>query len=75
MRMKLWSGNLKTKDSLEDLRIDEKMILKLILKTQCLWVWNGLSWLGIVSCEHGNEPLGSTKNGEFLLQLRYYQIL
>jgi hypothetical protein len=26
------------------------------------------------SCEHGNEPSGFIKSGEFLDQLRYYQL-
>jgi hypothetical protein len=27
------------------------------------------------SCEHGNEPLGSKKSGEFLGRLNEYQVL
>jgi hypothetical protein len=27
------------------------------------------------SCEHGNEPLGSVKDGKFLDQLNNYQLL
>jgi hypothetical protein len=41
------------------------IILKLVIGKQDGVVWTGLIWLRIgplkVSCEHGNEPLGSIK--------------
>jgi hypothetical protein len=46
------------------------------LKEQIGREWIGLIWLMVAgSCEHGNEPLGSIKDGEFLDYLRDYQIL
>jgi hypothetical protein len=42
------------------------MILKWILKKQGLSVWTGCNWLRIGTSEHGNEPWGSIKGGEFL---------
>jgi hypothetical protein len=42
-----WWGNLKERDHLEDLDVDGRMILKLILKKSVSNVWAGLIWLGI----------------------------
>jgi hypothetical protein len=53
---------------------DGRIILKWIFRKWDVGAWTGLIWLreGIVgiSCECGNEPLGSIKCGEFLDQLR-----
>jgi hypothetical protein len=35
----------------------------------------GLNWLRAGSCEHGNGSSGSIKDGEFLDQLSYYQLI
>jgi hypothetical protein len=53
--------SLKGRDHLEDLVIDEKTILECIL-------WEGLDRMCVAQehGEHGNEPSGSIKNGEFL---------
>jgi hypothetical protein len=57
---------------LKDLNVHERIILKWVFKK---WERN-MDWidLGQVagSCECGNEPLGSTKCGEFLDKLRTY---
>jgi hypothetical protein len=29
-------------------------------------VWTGFIWFRVGSCEHGNEPSGSIKGGEFV---------
>ena len=63
-----WRGNLKERDHLEDLDVDERIILKGIFKK--LVVWHGLDWSDCGqlagSCECGNGPLGSIKCEEFL---------
>lgn len=40
-------GNLKETDRLEHIRVDEKIILKWILKDQVGKVWTGFIWLRI----------------------------
>jgi hypothetical protein len=42
--------------------------IKMCTKEICLRIWIGLIWLTIVvgSSDHGNEPSGSMKGGEFL---------
>jgi hypothetical protein len=56
-----WWGNLRERDHLEDLGIDEKIILKWILKTRLGGRGLGQSNLrqGQVAdcCEHGNGPI------------------
>jgi hypothetical protein len=42
----LW-GNLKRKDRLEDVGIDEKTPLKLILKKYGVRIWSGFKWFRI----------------------------
>jgi hypothetical protein len=42
-------------------------IIKWILKKQSVDVWNGFTWLKVGSCEHGNDPLGSIKAGNFFI--------
>jgi uncharacterized ferritin-like protein (DUF455 family) len=58
---------LKGRDHSEDLDVDERLILELILKEQGGKVWTGSTWLRMGCCEHGNEPSGSMKGGEFLV--------
>ena len=41
-----WWRNLRTRDYLEDLGIDSRIILKCILKNR-MWAWAGLIWLRI----------------------------
>jgi hypothetical protein len=58
-------GNAMETDHLQKLGVDEKIILG-------KWGGCGLDSSGsgygpvVGSCEHGNEPLGSIKGGEFL---------
>jgi hypothetical protein len=47
MHTGFWSGNLKETDRLEHTRVDEKIILKLILKDQIGRVRTGFIWLRI----------------------------
>jgi hypothetical protein len=28
-------------------------------------VWKGVDWIDVGCCEHGNEPVGSIRDGEF----------
>jgi len=64
-----WLRNLRTRDYLEDLGIDSRIILKCILKNR-MWAWAGLIWLriGQMACcfERGDKPLNSLKCGKFL---------
>jgi hypothetical protein len=43
----LWEGNVMERDHLEGVRIDERLILKLILKKEPERVWSALFWLRI----------------------------
>jgi len=60
-----WLESLKGRDHLEDPGVDEKVILELILGKLFGKVWTGCIWLRIRTSEHGNEPSGSMKGGEF----------
>jgi hypothetical protein len=42
---RLWWGDLKERDHLEDLGIDRRVVLKCILKKWDVEVWAGLTWL------------------------------
>jgi hypothetical protein len=42
----LQSGNLKERDHLADLDVNERIILELISK-KCMWMWTGFIWLRI----------------------------
>jgi hypothetical protein len=62
---------------LEDVGISGSVMAKIDLKEQDGRVLTGFIWLMIDTrgrllycCEHGNEPLGIVKCGEFLDQLR-----
>ena len=63
-----WLGDLSEIDHLEDLVVEGRIILKLILK----WdrSWTGLVWLRIGTCggfcEYGIEPSRFKTFGEFL---------
>jgi hypothetical protein len=46
--------------------VSGKLILEWILGKYGEKVRTGLSWRRIETSEHGNEPSGSTKGGEFL---------
>jgi len=65
MHTQFQSENLKVRDHKEALGADLKRALQWILR-----VLTGLSGSGqeleAGSCEHGNEPSGSIKGGEFL---------
>jgi hypothetical protein len=43
-------------------------MMKRILKTQGVRVWTGLMWFRVETrhLEHGNEPSGYVKGGDFL---------
>jgi len=64
MHTKCQSENLKERDHLRDILIDDRIILKWILKKQVVKMWTGLNWLGrglvVSSCEH-HHVLGSIK--------------
>jgi hypothetical protein len=59
---------------LEDQGVDGRIILRWIFRKWNVGAWTGFSWLRIgtvaVTCEYGNELLGSIKCGEFLDWLR-----
>jgi hypothetical protein len=55
--MKLWSGNLKGREHLEDLCIGGRIITE--------WILDGKD-SSADSCEHSNEHSGFIKGGEFL---------
>jgi hypothetical protein len=63
----MW-GNLRERDYLEDLTIDERIILKWIFKKLNWEEWGELTWLRLgqltVSCECGNKSPGTIKFGE-----------
>jgi len=64
---------------LADPRVDARIYSEQTLKKWAVRAQTGLIWLRIGTsggiCEHGNEPSGCTKWGEFLELLRNYQIL
>jgi hypothetical protein len=47
MHTTFWSENLKEKDHLKDLNVNDRMILKWILEKQFASVWTGSVWLRI----------------------------
>jgi hypothetical protein len=61
----------------EDLDVDGRMKLKLIVNTVIVWMWLRLKWVRIGysggPCEYGNKPSGFIKGGEFPAQLSYYE--
>jgi len=69
MHRMFWLEYLKGRDHSENLGVDGKVILGWILRKYGRKVWTGFIWFRIGPvvgcCEHGNEPSGSTKGGEF----------
>ena len=69
-------GKPKERYHLEDLGIDEKIILKCLLKdlagrmTGLVYLRTGTSGRLSGCCGHGDVPLGSVKLGDFLDYLR-----
>jgi hypothetical protein len=59
---------------LGDVGINERIILKFILKKQCVKAWTGLILLKVDSCEHGTEHSDFIKDGDLLDQLSDYQL-
>jgi hypothetical protein len=54
----------------EEICIDVRITLRLVLKKQTVRIWMESTWLMCYSCEHINVPSGSRKKGsEFLGQL------
>jgi hypothetical protein len=51
---------------LEDIGIDGSITLGWILRKQGGRVWTGFIWQRLATSEHGNEPSGSIKGGDFL---------
>jgi hypothetical protein len=41
-------------------------VIRMDLREQGGKVWTGFIWLSTGTSEHGNEPLGSIKGGDFL---------
>jgi hypothetical protein len=53
-----YTENMKARDQLGDISIDEIILLKWILKEKIVKVW--IELLAVIgSCEHGNEYSGS----------------
>jgi hypothetical protein len=70
-RTKFWSENLKEGDHSVDLGVDGKTISEWILGNNVTRCGLDSSVLGqepvAGSCEHGNEPSGSVRTGNFLI--------
>jgi len=60
------SENLKGRDNSEELGVDRTINNRWILTKYGGRLWTGCIWLRIGTSEHGNEPSGSIKGGEFL---------
>jgi len=61
-----WWGNVWERDHLEDTGIDGRMILRWIFRKNDVRAWTGMIWIGVGTCEYGNNPSGSIKCGVFL---------
>lgn len=63
---KFWSQYLEGRDRLEDRDLDERMLLKLVVKEQSGRVWT----THVGSCKHSEDPFGFIRSGErFTLNL------
>ena len=67
MKGKVFSGELKERENLEDVSVDKKIILICFLNKQDGRVWTGLIWLRIghvaCCCEDADKGPGSTTWG------------
>jgi hypothetical protein len=50
MHTEFWWGNVKDRDSREDMGLCRKIVLKLILKKWDMRAWTGFVWLRIGTC-------------------------
>ena len=60
---RVWCGNLRKRDHLEEIGVDGRIILKWIFKN---WDWIDLAQTGTGCYECSDETLGSVKRREFL---------
>lgn len=72
-RILVWK--LHRKDHFKDLDVDDRTILRWIVKKLEVRAWITFMWFTIGTSENGNEPNGSIKDEEFLDQLNYYKFL
>ena len=66
---RLWWGNLRERDHIENLGIDGRIMLKWILKESVGRAWSGFFWLRLGTwgdCKKSNEPSGFRKCREFV---------
>jgi len=63
---KVLVGKLEGKRPLGRLYVYGWAVLERILEKQGGKIWTGFIWLRTETGEHGNEPSGSTEDGEFL---------
>jgi hypothetical protein len=55
---------VRDKDHLEELGVEGKIILELMLKKSSGWAWTEFIWLRIGTSVYGNETSGSIKSGQ-----------
>jgi hypothetical protein len=73
---KFWSENLKGRDHSEDPRCRWNDNIRMNVREvgwESVFMWLRIGTIG-VCCEHGNEPFGSIKIGEFLDYLSDYKL-
>jgi hypothetical protein len=58
--------NLKQKDYSENLHVDGRIILNIIIRKEGGRMWTAVMWLRTRTCEHYNEPSSSIKGKEFV---------